>query len=169
LGRRHTSLQNDASFLVPIVLRLKLIYPKRSGGHVKSSSGASWTRHAAPLFALLLVVAPVTFPQTTPNATLVVIVTKDGALLQGARVVISPRGVADDWPVDKTQIELTTDAKGRCATPLGPGKYQVKATEVYPDRLPVRIRVAITPAQTKPIKIRLNLLEWDCAKVKCLL
>jgi len=136
---------------------------------VKGSSGASWTRHAAPLFALLLAVAPVAFSQTAPNATLVVIVTKDGVLLQGARVVISPRGAADDWPVDKTQIELTTDAKGRCATPLGPGKYQVKATEVYPDRLPVRIRVTITPAQTKPIKIRLNLLEWDCAKVKCLL
>jgi hypothetical protein len=136
---------------------------------VNGSSGISWTRHAASLSALLLLAAPVVLSQTAPHATLVVIVMKDGALLQGARVVISPRGVVEDWPVDKTQIELTTDGKGRCATPLGPGKYQVTATEFYPDRLPVRIRVAITPAQTRPIKIRLNLLEWDCAKVKCLL
>ena len=92
---------------------------------MKSSSGASCTRHAAPLFALLLVGAPVTFPQTTPNATLVVIVTKDGALLQGARVVISPRGVADDWPVDK--LKSNSPRTPMAVAPLRSGPASIKS------------------------------------------
>lgn len=126
-----------------------------------------WRWRAALVAVSMFLAASVGHAQDAQKSKVVVIVTEDDTPCSWAKVTIRPRGTADGWLPEKKEIVLIADDKGRKATELGPGRYWVKAVDSMGNKLPELVSVKIVPGTNKAMKVRLNLLYWDCAHVMC--
>ena len=124
---------------------------------------------ATMLAIVLLVTASGTRAQAPSKVAVSIAVTKDDAICPDAKVVIKPRGIVVAWPADKDRMEFKTDARGRVSTRLGTGIYLIRAYDPENTRLPDDVVLTISHGQEKTAHIHLNLLYWDCSKVRCLL
>ncbi len=135
---------------------------------MREGSGVSW-RRAGLLLVGSLWAASVLHGQAGPKSKVTVVVTEDDAPCPWAKVVIRPRGAAEGWPEGKTSIILKTDLDGKTSTTLGAGSYRITAVDSIRQKLPALAYFKIAAGQHRPMKIRLNLLYWDCAHVTCML
>jgi hypothetical protein len=129
----------------------------------------SWARLALSLPFLMSFPAFSLIAQTPSKVQVTIVVTLDDSPCPDSKVFIRPMGTVEEWPAGKSRITLTTDAKGHASVELGAGKYLAIARDPGNSRLPSDGSLMIKPGQTKPMKIHLNLLYWDCSKVTCML
>jgi hypothetical protein len=139
----------------------------KQGGSVKGWRRKLWFWRAAAVFVFALFGASAAHAQSEQKSKVVIVVTEDDAPCYSGKVTIRPRGHVEGWPGDKAQIVLFTGDKGRTAISLGAGSYRVTAVDSARSKLPALAYFKIKAGQDKPMKIRLNLLEWDCAHVTC--
>jgi hypothetical protein len=132
-------------------------------------SRPSWARLAFLLSFLMPFTAFSLLAQTPSKVKVTIAVTLDDSPCPDSKVFIRPMGTVEKWPAGKSRITLATDAKGHATVELGAGKYLAIAHDPGNARLPSDGSFIIKPGQTKPMKIHLNLLYWDCSKVTCML
>ena len=132
-------------------------------------SRPSWAQLALFL-CLSMPFTAFSLPAQTPSKVRVTItITLDDSPCPGSKVFIRPMGTVEEWPAGKSRILITMDVKGHASVHLGAGKSLAIAHDPGNSRLPSDGSFIIKPGQTKPVKIRLNLLYWDCSKVTCML
>jgi hypothetical protein len=136
---------------------------------IRMTKGKRMSRRCSgALIAVLAILAgSVVRAQDKPNVKVVVNITEDDKPCLGAKVVIRPKGQVEGWPKGKAQIVLETGLGGRTSTTLGAGKYRITAVDSIQNKVPADAYFTIKAGQVMPMKIRLNLLYWDCAHVTC--
>jgi hypothetical protein len=146
-----------------------LLWDNQRKEEMRMTKGKRMSRHRrGVLVAVLAILAgSVVRAQDTPRVKVLVNITEDDGPCLGAKVVIRPKGEVEGWPKGKTQIVLETGLDGRTYTTLGAGKYRITAVDSIQNKLPADAYFTVKPGQVTPMKIRLNLLYWDCAHVTC--
>jgi hypothetical protein len=134
---------------------------------VSEKRGLSWRKRGTLLALVALVTATILNGQEVKKSKVTVIVSEDEAPCFAAKVVIRPRGDGNAKTKSKDEIVLVTDLSGKTEAMLGPGRYRITAVDSIQNKVPALVYFEIKPGESRPIKIRLALIYWDCAHVTC--
>ena len=134
---------------------------------VNEKRGLSWRKRAVVIAFIALVAATIAHGQDEKKSKVTVMVTQDDAPCFSARVVIRLRGDSDRKAKEKNEIVLITDLSGKAQTTLAPGRYRITAVDSIQNKIPALAHFEIKPGQSRPLRIRLTLIYWDCAHVTC--
>jgi hypothetical protein len=136
---------------------------------VNEQNGSSCWKRALLLTFIALLAATIVQGQAEKKSKVTVIVIQDEAPCFSAKVVIRPRGGGSGSAKTKTndEIVLETDISGKAVTQLAPGRYRITAVDSIQNKIPALAYFEIKEGQTKPLKIRLTLIYWDCSHVTC--